>query len=49
MNAELQTQTDLLLKALNDLHRDLGALDLTLAIGFTVLAALLLVIAFRRR
>jgi hypothetical protein len=46
---DLTQQTEQLLKAFTTLHNDLAALNLTAMITGTVLAALLLVVAFRKR
>ena len=49
MNPDLQAQTDAILKALRTLHDDLGALDLTVMVAATVIVAVLIIIAFRKR
>lgn len=49
MNTDLQSQTDLLLKALDTIHRDLGRLELDFGISIVVIVALMIIIAFRRR
>jgi hypothetical protein len=46
---DLSQQTAELLKPLTTLHNDLVALNMTTMIASTVLAALLLIIAFRKR
>ena len=49
MNSELQSQTDLLLKALEQLHKDLVSLNYTTMIVAALLFAVLLIVAIRRR
>lgn len=49
MNTDLQTQTEMLLKALNLLHEDMRDLVGTTMILGVVIVAALVVIAFRRR
>lgn len=45
---DLSQQTDALLKALTLLHRDLAALNLTVMMATGFIAALLLIMAFRK-
>ena len=49
MNPDLQAQTDAFVQHLNQLHTDLYDLNLTAMIASTVIIALLIVIAFRKR
>jgi hypothetical protein len=46
---DLAQQTEQLLKAFTTLHNDLSALRIDIGIAVTVIVALLVVIAFRRR
>jgi hypothetical protein len=46
---DLSQQTELLLKALNTVHKDLEQLNYTNMIIGAIMVAILLIIAFRRR
>jgi hypothetical protein len=46
---DLKEQTDLLIKALTQLHNDLSALNTNVVILGAMIFALLLIIAFRRK
>lgn len=46
---DLSQQTEQLVKALTQLHDDLGALHLTMMIAGGVIALLLLIIVFKKR